>query len=82
MGIKYMIFGEALEALKKGKRVLREGWNSKNMFLYLENFEWVKTDPDYKFEKCIVMFTTSGKWQPGWLASQSDMLSEDWLILE
>ena len=30
----------------------------------------------------FAMFTAQGKWQPGWLASQSDLLSEDWEIVE
>lgn len=35
-----------------------------------------------KYEPCIVMFTAQGKHQPGWLASQADMLAEDWMVVE
>jgi len=29
----------------------------------------------------FAMWTARGKWQPGWLASQADMLAEDWYIV-
>jgi hypothetical protein len=63
-------FGEAIEVLKAQGTVSREGWNGKNMFLYLSTFDG--------FLPCIVMRTTHGYHQPGWLASQADMLAEDW----
>jgi hypothetical protein len=66
-----MNFGKAIEYLKDGRKVRRTGWNGKGMYLYLES-----KLPNY--EPCIVMFTAQGKHQPGWLASQADMLSEDW----
>lgn len=75
-GTKQMTFGEAIRALKDGKRVAREGWNGRNMHLYLRSF--VAGD----YEPCIVMFTAQGKHQPGWLASQADMLATDWIIVE
>ena len=94
-------FGEAIEALKEGKRVTRCGWNGKGMFLfmivgntvdkeYVQNFKsWTPDIKDYfqgldidiEFNSSIAMFTADKKVQGGWLASQSDMLSEDWLIL-
>jgi hypothetical protein len=67
-----MNFGEALELLKLGQRVARAGWNGKNMYLYLMVWH------DGHFEPCIVMFTAQGLHQPGWLASQADMLAHDW----
>ena len=70
-----MTFGEALERLKEGQRVSRAGWNGKGMYLILETF---KGFDDPAFEPCIVMFTADKKYQPGWLASQADMLAEDW----
>ena len=66
-----MKFGEAIEIIKQGGHVARDGWNGRNMFLYL-------LDDAPQFEPCIVMFTAQRKHQPGWLASQADMLSEDW----
>lgn len=68
-----MNFGQALELLKTKKHVARKGWNGKNMYLYLF-FE----DGFLNLEPCIVMYTAQGKHQPGWLASQADMLAEDW----
>lgn len=91
-----MTFGEAIEALKKGSRVARTGWNGKNMFLWLKpatlvKAEWCK-DPVLKelAERAggeipalstICMFTAQGEILSGWLASQTDMLSEDWMIV-
>lgn len=70
-------FGHALVALKAGEKVRRAGWNGKNMHLYLEKFEHALTT----YEPCIVMFTAQGKLQPGWRASQADMLAEDWEVV-
>ena len=69
-----MTFGEAIELLKQGKRVQRRGWNGKGMFL------WLCTDQfcDMGNKPFIVMRTAQGEEQPGWLASQPDMLEEDW----
>ena len=90
-------FGEALEALKKGEKIAREGWDGKNMFLFLLPAGRIpKTaihDPALKevlenngcdhFEAlgAIRMKTADDKILTGWLASQTDLLSEDWLIL-
>lgn len=75
-----MDFGQAVQALKDGKRVAREGWNGKGMYLYLERFPHLPghTTP---FEPCVVMFTADKKYQPGWLSSQADMLAEDWTVI-
>ena len=75
-----MDFGEALSALKDGEAIARSGWNGKNMYLYLEKFVWLT--PDERYEPVIVMFTAQGKHQPGWLASQADMLAEDWSTVD
>lgn len=95
-----MNFGQAIEALKEGKRVARQGWNGKGMFLWLKpatmiKSEWCKD----AFLKTLIeenggellglgticMFTTDSTGRKailtGWLASQSDMLLEDWEIL-
>lgn len=83
-----MSFGVALELLKKGVKVAREGWNGKKQYIQLA------TDISYTFEdevincdheaignKAIAFAGTSGV-QMGWLASQADMLAEDWVIVE
>lgn len=77
-----MTFGDAIEALKQGKSVQREGWNGKNMYLYLLSTLEQTSPSQFRYEPCIVMFTAQGKHQPGWLASQADMLANDWRLVE
>lgn len=89
-------FGEAIEALKQGKKVARKGWNGKGMYLWLKpaatiKAEWCK-DPilkdiaeanggEVEALGTICMKTADGKILTGWLASQADMLLEDWVIV-
>ncbi len=82
-----MTFGDAIEALKQGKSVRRAGWNGKGMHLYLED-GWkmrirslAPVDSGREYEPVICMFTVQQKHQPGWLASQADMLASDWQIV-
>lgn len=111
-------FGQAIEALKMGKRVARKGWNGKGMFIFeipadeLEVgfiIEKVKSLPQsvkdffqrtivdigandetkhllsqekVKFGAYLCMYAADGSIVNGWLASQTDMLSEDWCILD
>ena len=80
-----MTFGEALEALKAGKRVARTGWNGKEMYLYLADGKLLTQeigDGSYLFTDSIVMKTADNRYCIGWLASQTDMLAEDWGIVE
>lgn len=89
-----MNFGEAIQALKDGKRVARVGWNGKNMWLALmpgmtipagmvnERTRKFVPKGDLVVGGYIVMWTAQGVWQPGWLASQPDMLAEDWQLVE
>ncbi len=91
-----MNFGQVIEALKEGKKVTRKGWNGKGMFLWLKpaatiKSEWCK-DPILKSIVdsnggetealgTVCMKTADNKILTGWLASQTDMLSEDWEIV-
>lgn len=87
-----MTFGLAVEALKAGKRVARAGWNGKGMFLFLvpgSTFQ-VNRPPllgiypeGTAINYCphIDMKTADEKVVP-WLASQTDVLAEDWVIVE
>ena len=69
-----MNFGSALAALKLGNTVAREGWNGKGMWLgYM-----ARRDP--MTLPYIYMSTAQGDLVP-WLASQTDMLAEDWEIV-
>lgn len=92
-----MNFGQAIEALKAGKKVSRAGWNGKGMWLILvpgtKAVEFTEGSPYYKaglqsgeILPHIDMYTTNSEGRramlPGWLASQTDMLSEDWVIVE
>lgn len=72
-----MTFGEALEILKLHGNVAREGWNGKNMWLGLQV-------PDSKSKMSlpyIYMCTAQGDLVP-WLASQTDILADDWVVIE
>jgi hypothetical protein len=72
-----MDFGDALRALKAGQYVTRAGWNGKNMWLGLQ-----RPDAHSKMSlPYIYMCTAQGDLVP-WLASQSDMLADDWQLLE
>ena len=80
-----LTFGEALEAMKAGKKVARKGWNGKGMYLYLADGKLLTEeigDGSYPFTDTVVMKMADNKYCIGWLASQSDMLAEDWCIVE
>lgn len=79
-------FGKALELLKEGKKVCREGWNGKGQYIELATAisyknvkgEIVNCNHDAIGNKAIAFVGTSGV-QVGWLASQADMLADDWI---
>lgn len=94
-----MNFGEALIALREGKKVARQGWNGKGMFLYLTDastveFEQLRGNCAKHISKentgmevayinpHIDMKSADGSIVVGWLASQTDMLSNDWEIVQ
>lgn len=79
-------FGEAVEALKSGKKVSRTGWNGKGMYLvYVPSFSYNPQGivAPLGLEKLpwIGMKTADNKFVP-WLASQTDVLAEDWSVVE
>lgn len=87
---KQMNFGQALEQLKSGIRVQRLGWNGKGMYLILiSQGEWSIPEKSLAKNKesilpllsFIGMKTADEKFVP-WLASQTDILAEDWQIVE
>jgi hypothetical protein len=75
--ILFLNFGQAVEALKEGKKVQRIGWNGKGMWLMLQI-----PDQHSKMTLPYVYMFTADKNQVPWLASQTDVLSEDWIILD
>ena len=87
-----MNFGLAIEAAKKGAKITRRGWNGKGMFLYYvpEGRYPARTDAaksiateDGKVDygAYIAMKTAQGNVVP-WLASQTDILADDWEVVE
>ncbi len=90
-------FGEAIEALKLGKRITRAGWNGKGMWLFLlpagriplsvchdPALRQVVAESGGEIDclPTIRIKTADNKILTGWLASQSDIFAEDWMILE
>lgn len=94
-------FGLAIEALKKGLKVARKGWNGEGMFLYLASGAVLQLDEvdagtacqirgffaDKGMDECeicshINMKSADNKIVIGWLASQTDMLTDDWYIVD
>lgn len=76
-----MEIGEAVHALKDGKRVARSGWNGKNMFLFLvHGGEVMLGGAITDALPYVAMRTADAKVVP-WLCSQTDLLAEDWVQL-
>lgn len=79
-----LTFGEAVEHLKTGGLVAREGWNGKGMHLFLVFGKDVEPILHQYYElpvqDAIYMKTAQNTLVP-WLASQADVLAEDWLII-
>lgn len=82
-------FGDAIKYLKRGLRVKRKGWNGKNQYIELaKNISYMtpdgivqNCDHDAIGNQAIAFVGTSGV-QMGWLASQADMLAEDWCFVD
>lgn len=93
-------YSDALRTLKVGRRIARQNWNGKGMFVYLNRGsapeeaklnQFINGVPSYMFETgardtvirmpCINMKAADGSTVVGWLASQTDQLAEDWIVL-
>lgn len=82
-------FGDAIRLMKRGLKVARKGWNGKKQYIELaSNISYqnpdgyiVNCEHDAIGNQAIAFVGTSGV-QMGWLASQADMLAEDWVIAE
>lgn len=83
-----MNFGQAIELMKHGHRVFREGWNGRGMFLFLVPGSRFKVNrppllgiypegEEIDYHAHIDMKTAQGYVVP-WCASQADILAEDW----
>lgn len=86
-------FGQAIEAMKNGNKVARSGWNGKNMFIYyvpankypasgntMGTMKGVFPDDMVPYGAYIAMKTAQDNVVP-WLASQTDVLAEDWELI-
>lgn len=80
-----MNFGQAIEEAKRGKKIARRGWNGKGIFVELQ-----RPDEHSKMTRPYLYIDTTGlvtdnpeapKDRVPWLASQTDMLAEDWEVL-
>lgn len=69
-----MDFGEALRHLKAGKKVARAGWHGKGMWIFAAN---ILARHPY-----VVISLPDGSQQIGWLCSMTDMMAEDWELVE
>lgn len=87
----HMDFGEALNQLRIGRKVAREGWNGKGMFLFLVPGSTFKVSrppllgiypegTEINYHPHVDMRTADGKIVP-WLCSQPDMLAHDWVLV-
>lgn len=89
LSVTTFTFGEAIRRLKNGQKVARKGWNGKQQYCELAtnigyvnaNKEVINCEHEAIGNKAIDFVGTSGV-QMGWLASQADMLAEDWCIAE
>lgn len=70
------MFGDAIGALKAGFRVARKGWNGKGMWLNLQ-----VPDANSKMSLPYIYMKTADNRLVPWLASQTDMLADDWAIV-
>lgn len=95
-----MNFGEALQALKDGFKVQREGWNGKGMFLvkaggytvpldklrqgthFTKEFLEAEGCTEFNIVPHIDMWSAQKTYVTGWLASQTDMMADDWQIAD
>jgi hypothetical protein len=84
-----MTFGEAIDRAKNGARIARAGWNGKNQYVEIATCisykntkgEIVNVVHDAIGNQAFAFVGTSGV-QLGWLASQADMLANDWRVVE
>lgn len=84
-----MTFSQALEELKRGEKISREGWNDNKQYVQLafmrecilSNGTVIK-DPEHTDSgRMFLMFVGTRGYQCGWIASQADMLAIDWRVI-
>lgn len=85
-------FGWAIERIREGHKVAREGWNGKGMFIFFTEGRTIPNNKERSFAHFegdevvladhVDMKAADGKYISGWLASQTDMLAQDWVVVE
>lgn len=82
-------FGLAIEAAKRGGRIRRRGWNGKNQYVelasgisYTNAVGEIINAEHQTIGNCALAFVGTSGVQMGWLASQADMLADDWEIVQ
>lgn len=68
-----MDFSEALKLIKDGKKVTRDGWNGKDMFIELQ-----VPDVNSKMRRPYIFVSPQDRFLVPWVASQTDLLADDW----
>lgn len=91
-----MDFSDALRAAKAGKKIARKGWNGKKMWVAFTPGSWIlkeqaragaaqhladETEVSMQILPHLDMKAADGSLAIGWLASQTDLLAEDWEVL-
>jgi hypothetical protein len=74
-----LTFSEALEAVKNGKAIQRSGWNGAGL---LVKAQFPDENSKMTLPYLYIEYPIDAKNTPGarcpWLASQTDILAEDW----
>lgn len=86
---EHLTFGQAIDAAKRGEKIQREGWNGKGQYVELADCisyrapggSVVNAEHDAIGSSALAFVGTSGV-QLGWLASQADMLANDWRVVQ
>lgn len=85
-----MKFSEALKELECGGKLKRSGWNGKTQYIILGRMlkceladgKVIECPPHMDIENKFIMFVGTHGYQCGWLASQADMLADDWELIK
>ena len=92
MNVEINNLGWAIFQMKQGRKVAREGWNGKGVFIFLTEGRTIPNNHERSFahfegEEVVLadhidMKAADGSYVSGWLASQADLLTEDWVLVD
>lgn len=91
-----LTFSDTLNRIKDGRKMQRDGWNEKGMFIFLGVVEkfWIPTSIDQEEERrneelekfqqtpCLIMKAADGSLAFGWRPTTEDMFKSDWRVVE